>query len=282
MKKLIILSVAIMMVASCGNGGYSTVTRNNNNSAQGATPTGSDPAANFNTLWVSDGVPVDTAQVQRGLANFFGYNTAHYVNILDNSYWGYVDETSTYGAPRFSSLDYLNNYFVATSYIIQPFPAPKDLGSVSSYSIRFAADVDPATREIVPGNAYLQVTIYSSSETLTRQFTTMKAPMQVVSCGVDCEQITASFKDDCGSVIFHAASNPSSGGVLTAAYLTFKQDKASYKKGSCYYDGSLPNSLIAINDAMTDVLPSGIAASASDPGNGLLFPGTIIEDFIEQ
>lgn len=288
MKKLIILSVAIMLVASCGSGGYSTVTRNNNNSTQGATPTGSDPAANFNTLWISEGTPHNYDYEKRGLANFFGYNTAHYSNITDGCFWGYTDETTNYyvpgyTAPCFSPSSSYRNYFNASSSLIQPFPAPKDLGSVSSYSIRFAADVDSATRELIPGNAYLQITIYSTNETLRKEFTTMKAPMTVTSSvcgGVDCELITASFKDDCGSAIFHATSFPSTGGTLTDAYVTFKQDKSSYKKGSCYYDGHLPNDLININNELSDSLPNGIALS-SDSGHGMLFIDGVA-DFIEQ
>ena len=286
MKKLIILSVAILLVASCGKGGYSPLSRINNNNSQAATPAAGDPAAAFNTIWISDGVPSSTDQEKRGLANFFGYNTAHYANVLDNCYYGFNDETSTThytGASCFGPNDFLRNYFNPTSYFILPFPAPKDLGSVSTYSVRFATNVDPATREIQPGSAYLQVTIYSTSETLSKQFTTMKAPMTVVSCGIDCDIITASFKDGCGSAILHAVSNPSSSGTLSAVDISFKQDKASYKKGTCYAGGHLPNGVAVNNDlnTMVDALPGGIATSPTDLGNGELFINGI-NDLIEQ
>jgi len=284
MKKLLILSIAILMVASCGKTGYSTVTRNSN-SSEGTTTT-SDPASAFNTLWVSEGIPElnSTNQEKRGLANFFGYNTVHYANILDSCYYGYTDETTTYAGPYaagcFGYDDYLRNYFTPTSYLIQPFPAPKNLGSVSSYSIRFAANIYETSPEIIPGDAYLQVTIYTTSETLSREFTTMKAPMTVVSCGSDCAKITASFKDDCGSAIFHAKSNPNSSGVLSSAYITFKQDKSSYKKAKCYYDGHFPNGLVAMNNEMTDILPD-LIHTGTDSGYGDLFIGGV-DDLIEQ
>ena len=286
MKKTLIFSITLFVLASCGNSGYQPITRNNNNSSPATTTTGSDPAAAFTTIWLSEGTPISTSQEKRGIANFFGYNTTHYTNQLLGCYYGYTDETSQTpytGANCFLSNDYLRNYFTAANMLVFPGPAPKDLGTVTDYKIRFAANLDNA-RDLVAGNAYLQVTAYSSSETLSREFTVMKSPMQVVSstCGtpaVPCVKITASFKNDCGGAILHAIYYPGSSGILTSVYVTFKQDKASYKKGICYSDGHLPTGVVMSND-ITDTLPSGIAASP-DAGNGMLFVGGVV-DLLEQ
>ena len=289
MKKLLIFSVAVLMVASCGKSGYLTVTRNNNNSVLPST-TVTDPADNFNTLWISEGTselvaPQYENEQKRGLANFFGYNTAHYTNRQDNCLYGYTDESTMYSyyysASCFGPHDVLRNYFTANSDFIFRGPAPKDISAVSSYSIRFAADVDEATREIVSGgSAYLQVTV-SAEETLTRAFTTMSTPMTVVSCGTNCKQIKASFKDDCGVAIFHARYESDSSGTLNTPYVTFKQSADSYKKAKCYYNKLLPNS-VALSQDITSSLPSGLYQSASDPGNAILFPATSLNDFVEQ
>lgn len=273
MKKVLIFSIAILVFASCGNSGYSPITRTNDNS-QPATPTDSDPLSAFNTMWTSDGVPTGTAQEKRALANFFGYNTAHYANVADNCYYGYTDETSMWGwggVSCFSSTHFLRNYFPATTYFIYPSPAPKDLGSVTGYSIKFGANVDEATRELVEGgNVYLKVTIDSSSATLTREFTTTTDKVSITTDTHGNQHITASLKDDCGKVTFSAVSESS--GVLSNASITFKQDKASYKKAACYHSGTVPNG-VELNTDITDALPNGV--------NGMLFVGGV-EDFVEQ
>jgi len=289
MKKTLILSIAILMVASCGKSGYQTVTPNLNGS-QGATTVGSDAYDSFSGKWIVDGTPGSiTPEGMRGLANFFGYNTAHYTNSLDGCYYGYTDETSMNhytGASCFSSSNTLSNYFTAATNFIFPGPAPMDLGSISSYRVRFAASINETTRELVPGNAYLQVILYSSNETLSREFTAMKVPMTVVSSlcsGNACDKITASFTDVCGTATLHANSFPSSSGTLKGVYISFRQSQSSYKNGKCYFDGRLPNG-VALSYDITSSLPTLLDSehSSVDTGNLDLFAPNVVDDLIEQ
>jgi hypothetical protein len=183
----------------------------------------------------------------------------------------------------------LKNYFTPTSPFINLFPAPIDIDSISSYKIRFAADVNDA-REVVPDSAYLQIIIDTASDTLSRELVTMKAsvnvaPASTTICSLGGQTIKASWKDGCGTVVFHAdVCDGADHDKLQNVAITFKQDQASYKKASCYYDGRLPVSSIDIqrNDEITNALPGGLSASTVDNGNANLLKDNPIVDLIEQ
>ncbi len=315
MKKVLILSIAVMILASCSKNGYEPIQRNNNNNSNPATPSDVDPAASFNTLWISEepAVAFTDNTAKRTFANFFGYNTAHYANLNDlylgpdttgdgltdwvhgSCAYGYTDDSTTntimipstgqlLSAPCYSSSDFLRNYFTPSSTDVNLFPAPMDIGAVIAYKVRFAADVDEATRDIiVGGNAYLQIIMETASETFSREFVTMKSKVSVIPFGANY-LVSASWTDECGSVTFHAHTD--GGSVLTTPWITFKQSKDSYKNKSCYHDGSIPVDPTELkwNDEIPNSIPAGLMASGYDVGNALLYLGfgESFADLIEQ
>jgi len=289
MKKVLILSLAAMVIYSCGKGDYTTTTRNTNNNNSSNAQTVTDPADNFDHLWISQASPVysDTAAegiAKRALANFFGYNTSHYGNPIE-CLPGYVDQTSMMGGTCFDSASPLKNYYHPTGLLIQAFPAPMDLGSVANYKIRFAANVDAATQEVIPGNAYIQV-IISAAENFSREFVTMKTSLQVSSAictisGTDypCQKLKASWQDDCGDIAFVAYAYEEE---LINPSVTFKKTKSSYTKKACYFDGQLPSDYMSLNSDITGAIPDGIPASGVDAGRANFLYGISIADFIQQ
>ena len=288
MKKLLTLSVALLsvLIYACGSSGYNTTTRNNNNSSA-STQSDVDPASKFNTLWVTTDTPASITDTEkRTLANFFGYNTAHIATTLasQNALDGFVD--GNYGA-TFAATDPMRNYFRPSSPIYRPFPAPMDLGTVSSYKIRFAADVDDATREVIPGKAFLDITVYAGSATLKLAFDEMKSPLAVsdASCIIvglgaqPCQRIMASWKDDCGDIAIVAYVYEDK---LMFPSITYRNSLSSYKDASCYYGGTLPTDILKINTEIPNALPSGVSVSPLDAGRGQLFQVSVIPSFIEQ
>jgi hypothetical protein len=273
MKKVLILSITALLFASCSKSGYDTLTTTTNNNNSAVSPATVDPASNFNTIWIGEATAVSVTDVEkRNVANFFGYNTAHYAMVVpgNDCPYGYTGEYVT--GPCYGAGDFLRDYSTTSDPVIGLFPAPMDIGTISSYEIRFAADVDPATRDVEPGSAYLQLIVNTPSATLSRELVTMQTSINVVQSGV-CQNITASWTDGCGTVTFTASvCDGALSNQLQSANIIFQQSLASYKNASCYYGGVLPVDPMELK---------GTNDITSIPSTSL-FPNTPLVNLIQQ
>ncbi len=288
MKKIfsitLIVAVAVMLSA-CGKQSYTPWTPTTPVAPQGAEAV--DPITKFNTVWESDNYPsaLDFNDTQkRTLSNFFGFSEAH--KALSNLCpLGFKNTTTN---TCFSSTEIQRNYFTALDTSYKPYPSAKDFGTVTSYKIRFAVNVNTSTGELTPGDAYLDIDLKTSSDSFNVKFSVVKVPLTVnSSTGV----ATVTFEDECGDVTFSATVNPVVGVVtsVTGAKITFLNTPESYKKASCYHDGKLPT--LISNNTMAiypSTAPEGIH---TDAGRGTLFiktgtcpsnPTTLISSFHKE
>jgi hypothetical protein len=267
MKNLVIaISAFTVVIAGCGKGEYKPITTvPTTTSTEAATTV--DPISKFTTQWfVEENSPVLTAVHLRTLANFLGFNTSHYA-IQGGQKYGFKSETAPTG-PSFVVTDVLRNYFTSSDHSYTVYPAPKDLGAVSYYKIRFAANVNDNTRKIIPGDAYLDVNVMAAGGSFNVKFATVKSPMQVlndVTCDNNtpavpaddftCDKVSVTFADDCGDLAFKADVL---NGELLNPVITFLNEASSYKAAGCYSDRKLPNDIIKYNYSMPSTLPEGI------------------------
>lgn len=285
-KTIAIVFTLTIFLAGCGKGEYSSLSINTGTTTTSSTDTDVVDITQFNTVWaVEEASPALTASHLRTLANFLGYNTAHMAKT-NGCLYGYNGVTTT--SPCFGSTDVLRNYFPATATYLQVFPAPKSMGAVDSYKIRFAANVYDTTRKLIPGSAYLDINVVTSTEVFTVVFTTIKTDLQVVNnttCnGVACDKISVTFKDDCGDIAFKADVI---NGSLLNSKLTFLNTVASYKTAGCYFGKVLPdNALKTYNSAIPTTVPLGVDTDSTGT-RGELFKAFIggyagIQTFIGQ
>ena len=285
MKKLtIIASILIVGLAGCSKGEYSPISTLPSTTTTTTTTTTIDPITNFNTVWATtDSAPTLTTTHLRTLSNFLGYTTGHYASI-GSCLYGYKGAALTGGC--YASTDILRDYFPSTASYLLVYPAPLDLGSVASYTIRFAANVDSATRKLTPGSAYLDMTVDAAVDSFTVKFSTVKTALQVINnqtCGtVSCDKISVTFSDDCGDLTFKA--NVISG-QLQNSTISFLNTPASYRNAGCYYNNLLPSG-IAANNAIPTTLPEGIHSYLNGNTRGEIFQAVNgyvgIPVFVEQ
>ena len=290
-KTVAIMFTLTVFLAGCGKGEYLPISIDTGTTTTTSADTENLGITQFNTIWaVEEANPVLTGSHLRTLANFLGYNTAHNAK-LSTTYssgciYGYNGPTSS--SPCFAPTDFLRNYFPATATYFQVFPAPKSMGAVDSYKIRFAANVYDTTRKLIPGTAYLDINVVTSTEVFNVVFTTIKTDLQAVNnttCnGVPCDKISVTFKDDCGDIAFKADVI---NGSLFNSKLTFLNTVASYKTAGCYFGKVLPNNaLTTYNSAIPTTVPLGVDTDSTGT-RGELFKAFIggyagIPAFIEQ
>ncbi|MEI6079262.1 MAG: hypothetical protein WCQ53_01310 [bacterium] len=287
-RSMVIISALAIMIAGCGKGTYTTPAP-----ATVVTPAATspavDPISNFNTKWASeDQNPALDSTHLRTLANFLGYDTAHYANIpsgyTPGCIYGYHGAALSGGC--IGSGDVLRNYFAAAAPYLLVYPAPMDLGSVTYYKIRFAANVEDSTRKMIPGDAYLDINVISAAESFTIKYATVKSALTVVEVACTggnlppCEKINVTFGDDCGDI---ALSADRINGSLLNPIVTFTNTVASYKNKGCYFSRSLPDNALTVNNAIPSKLPKGIHSNGA---KGELFKDADlysgIPTFIEQ
>jgi hypothetical protein len=302
-KTLAILFALTLVLNACGKGEYRPIETNRPESSTEPAAPAVDPITNFNTVWIAEeSNPVLNSTHKRTLANFFGFNT---VNMAKKKYngnngcdWGYKGATTSsecfagpysyyipgpFGGLNVSA-DPLSNYFKSNSTVIQFFPAPKDLGTVSNYRIRFAADVHDNTRKVIPGSAYIDIRLVSSADVLSVKFTDTKLPLNVTNdttcnvsgVSVDCDKLNVTFQDDCGDLTFTADLV---NGDLKNPKITFMNSASSYKNPGCYSNRILPNNAVKANNSIPSTAPEGIHTSS---GRGELFQTVGIVDLVEQ
>jgi hypothetical protein len=277
MKKLVIVVSAFAVVlASCGKGEYKPMTTLPTSDTSAAAPA-VDPISNFTTVWASEASSPALNPVHlRTLASFLGFSTSHYA-IMGNQKYGFKSETTPSG-PFYGPSDPMRNYFSASKNYYEVFPAPKDLGTVSYYKIRFAANVNDNTRKIIPGKAYLDVNVTASNGSFNVKFADVKSDLQVtldVVCDnntpadttddFDCDKIAITFADDCGDLAFKSDVH---NGELVNPVVTFLNNAASYKSAGCYSGNKLPSKEIKYNNSISGTVPEGIH---SNSGMGELF-----------
>lgn len=262
MKKTYFITLVVaaaVMISGCGRQKYNDFTPTTPGSSVDAASNAIDK---FNTIWVSENNLVGTefAEAQkRTLSNFFGYNEAY--KAWNGCKYGYENfNTMT----CFDAGDPLRNYFLSHDYSYKPYPAPKDFGTVKYYKIRFAANVDDATGEMVEGDAYLDIELHTATETFTAVFSTVKTSLVVDDSTGD---IAVTLQDDCGDISLNARLLPS--GQIVDVDLSFLNTPDSYKKASCYHDGQLPDPMRGYT-TMTypSTAPTGMDVSG---GRGRLF-----------
>jgi len=289
MKKLaIIASILAVVFAGCSKGEYSPISTLPSTTATTTTTTVVNPLTSFNTVWATaDTNPVLSATHLRTLSNFLGYTTGHYAS-LGSCVYGYKGPALTGGC--YGATDILRDYFPSTTSYLLVYPAPKDLGSISSYTIRFAADVDAATRKLVEGNAYLDITVDSAVDSFTVAFSTIKTALKAInnqSCidngvTVTCDKVSVTFSDDCGDLAFKADVI---NGQLKHSTISFLNTPSSYRNAGCYYNNSLPSG-IAANNAIPTTLPEGIHSYLNGNTRGEIFQAVNgyvgIPVFVEQ
>ena len=270
MKKLaIIASILAVVLAGCSKGQYLPLSILPSTTTTTTSTTTVDPITNFNTVWATtDTSPVLTITHLRTLSNFLGYTTAHYA-VAGLCLYGHKGEALT--GDCYGSTDILRDYFPSTATYWLAYPAPLDLGSVASYTIRFAANVDSATRKLTPGSAYLDMTVDAAVDSFTVKFSTVKTALQVINnqtcSGVSCDKISVTFSDDCGDLTFKA--NVISG-QLQNSTISFLNTPSSYRNAGCYYNNSLPSG-IGANNAIPTTLPEGIHSYANGGTRGEIF-----------
>ncbi|MEI6092690.1 MAG: hypothetical protein WCQ47_03290 [bacterium] len=275
-KTVAMIFTLTFFIAGCGKGDYLALsTSPATTTTTTTTTTTAISITDFNTSWaVEEATPALAPSHLRTLANFLGYSTAHNAK-LPTSYstgcvYGYNGVTSS--SPCFSATDILNDYFPATATSFQVFPAAKNMGSVSSYKIRFAANVYDTTGKLKPGTAYLDISVVTPSEVFYVKFTTIKTDLQVVNnttCGgVLCDVFSVTFKDDCGDLTLK--SNIINGSLVNST-LTFLNSVASYKTAGCYFDRTLPNNALkTYNSAIPTTVPLGVDQDSTGTRGELL------------
>lgn len=277
MKKILLITLVVsivVMFSACGKQDYTSLTPTRTPSSD--TSGGTDPISNFNTVWTSEnhvsGYEFNSAQT-RTLSNFFGYSEAH--KAWKECTAGY--NGTTISGNCMNSSNPLRNYFSSSDYTYKPYPAPKNFGLVKYYKIRFAANVDEATREIIPGSAYLDIELNTATDSFYLRFSTVKTSL-VVNNSTD--EVTVTLKDGCGDITFKGTVQFD--GSIDDAYITFLNTAESYKNPSCYYDGNLPDMMQGFDVEYPSTAPEGIHTSG---GRGLLFHsgGTVLMNpFIEE
>ncbi len=270
-----LVAVVAVMLSSCGRQQYNPFTPTTTGTT--GSVEAANPLDNFNTIWTSEnyitvGSEFSDSQ-KRTLSNFFGYNDVY--KAWNGCKYGYKNfNTMT----CFDSSDPLRTYFLANSYSYKPYPAPKDLGTVKYYKIRFAANVDEATREIIEGDAYLDIELHTATKTFNAVFSTAASSLVVDESTGD---IAVTLEDECGDISFEATLLPD--GKLTAVQMTFLNTPESYKNPSCYHDGKLPEGLTGYNSI---VYPSSIPEGIDSMGGRaqLFISGStvLINDFVEE
>jgi hypothetical protein len=298
-KTLAILFALALTLSACGQGEYRDLTTDRPTSSTDAAAPELDPITNFNTVWIAeDSNPVLTEKHKRTLANFFGFNTVNmakkYYNSNNGCDWGYLGATTSSGCfagPYDTTLmgltipgNPLSNYFKSNKTVLEFFPAPKDLGTVSGYTIRFAANVHDNTRKVIPGSAYIDFKLFASADVLSVKFTDAKVPLIVTNdttclvggSTVACDKLNVTFQDDCGDLTFTADLV---NGTLKNSKMTFMNSASSYKNPGCYSSRKLPNNAVKANTSIPSTAPEGIHTSS---GRGELFQTVGIVDLLEQ
>ena len=273
MKRLaIIVSALAVVLAGCGKGDYQPISSLASNTTTTTTTTTTDSISNFTTVWAVTGTSpiLDTTHL-RTLSNFLGYTTGHYAST-GSCLYGYKGDALTGGC--FSPSDILRNYFPSTKSYLAVYPAPKDLGSVLSYTIRFAANVDPATRKLVAGSAYIDLNVNAAVDSFTVTFATVKTALQVINnqtcSGVPCDQISVTFADDCGDLTLRA--NVINGEIRNST-LSFLNTASSYKSAGCYSNKIVPVGM-GSNTSIPSTLPEGIHSYGNGGTRGEIFQAT--------
>ncbi|MFH1223677.1 MAG: hypothetical protein V1647_04975 [Pseudomonadota bacterium] len=281
--KILAAVAAMFTVYACGSGDYPP--------APVPTPpplpapvVEEDPISKFNTIWsvnASD-IAID-AREQRTLAAFLGFNTFHYSRKVGDCKYGYLGESYGMGG-CFTAGDTMRNYFTNNSSInIWVYPAPKSIGSmVSQLHIRFAANVDEATNDVIPGDAYFDISVSTSYTSATVKLATVVAPLVVTDqCPTgytDCQKLEVTLGDDCGNVKFVAYAWHNR---LIKPTFSFYNYASSYKSGSCYVGGKLPSNLLK-NHSYPDSMPEFIDMDNYDPSRGKILRTTTLPDLIEE
>ncbi|MCX6113461.1 MAG: hypothetical protein NTY22_09335 [Proteobacteria bacterium] len=293
MKKLaIIVSTLAVILAGCSKGEYQPLSSLSSNTTTTTTTTTVDPITKFNTVWATTDAPTNLNTTHlRTLANFLGYNTGHYASTGVCLY-GYKAVGLIMG-DCYAAADILRNYFKATATYYQAFPAPKDLGSVSYYKIRFAANVDASTRKLTAGSAYLDISVETAADSFAITFPTVKTSLNVTNnlictdpdnnnASVACDKISVTFTDECGDITLKADVI---GSGLKNSKLTFLNKVSSYKNAGCYFDMIIPLG-VGSNTTIPATAPEGIHTDSTGT-KGELFQivnggYTGIPSFVEQ
>jgi len=179
--------------------------------------------------------------------------------------------------------NYLRAYFRndSGSAIPKVYPGPKDVGNmVSDIKMRFGANIDEATRELVTGDgAYLEIKVATSHVSTTFKFDTVTS-FSAVPAKFGKTDIKVTFSDDCGNITLEASMWQ---GTLYNPRISFFNTGASYKKASCYYGGRLPNPAVRLNN-FPDVLPESIDTDPNDWSRAQLFVthSNLLNDFQEE
>lgn len=284
MKKNLILTLvftSLVLVASCGNSGYSPITRTPGDGGVDPAQPVVNPADAFNTKWsvdVSNRALSATEKVT--LASFLGYNT---MNISSKDYCNWGSKTGSVGYDCYSNSDLFRNYLKTSNPFIVAVPAPKDLGNSIDYKVRFAADLT-SDRHIKEGKAYLQI-IVDGNDHVEVDFSTMSGDLVVTqtssnACGtsVECYSVKGTWTDACGTVRLTAFYKRDEAGVLAHPDITYTVKPESYKNASCYFGGKLPNTSYQID--APNGLPTIVDKDSS--GRGWLFKNQMTPTLIEE